>query len=168
MIIEEEIDVDILEVLDELEQEIEASKKVPLSNKIITEKEQLLDYIDKIRSELPEEMRQAKWIARERERLIDEAKVEAEKMKEDAKDKIIKMAQESEIVREAKFQSEEIIAEAHKIAYEIKGGANKYADEVLASIENKLQKTLAIVEEGRDDLRERLPRKEISEVEDAD
>jgi len=158
--------MDILELIDELEQEIEEAKKVPLSNKIVTEKERLLDYIDKIRSELPEELRQAKWIAREREKIIDEAKVEAMQMKEEARGKVLKMAQESEVVKEAKLQSEEIIAEAYKVAHEIKKGANKYADDVLASIENKLQRTLTIVEDGRVELKERIPKKEVNETED--
>ena len=160
--------MDIFELIDELEREIEESKRVPLSSKIVTEKERLLDYIDKIRSELPEEVRQAKWVVRERERIIDEAKTEVKEMKEDARTKVLKMAQESEVVKEAKLQSEEIITEAYKVANEIKRGANKYADDVLASIESKLQKTLAIVEEGRSELRERIPKKEVIETEDID
>ena len=158
--------MDVFELLDELEQEIEEAKRVPLSSKIVTEKEQLLDYIDKIRTELPEEMRQAKWVAKERERIIDEARAEIKQMKEETRDKVLKMAQESEIVKEAKLQSEEIITEAYKIAHEVKKGANKYADDVLSSIESKLQKTLAIIEGGREELRERNPKKEVSEMED--
>jgi len=158
--------MDIFEILDELEQEIEMAKKVPLSSKIMTEKEQLLDYIDRIRAELPEEMRQAKWVAKERDRIIDEASVEAEEMKKEAKQKVMMMAQESEFVKEAKRQSDEIITGAYNIAHEVKSGANKYADEVLASIEGKLQKTLSIVEGGRHELRERSPKKEANEIED--
>jgi len=158
--------MDIFEILDELEQELEMAKKVPLSSKIITEKELLLDYIDRIRGELPEEMRQAKWVAKERDRIIDEAQAEAEEMKKEAKHKVMIMAQESEFVKEAKRQSEEIITGAYSIAHEVKSGANKYADEVLASIESKLQRTLSIVEGGRSELRERSPKKEVNVVED--
>lgn len=159
--------MDIFMLLDELEQEIEAGKKVPLSSKILTEKERLLDYIDKIRSELPEEMRQARWVVKERERVINEAKAEAQEMPENARNKIKKLAQESEVVREAKLQSEEIIAKAHEVAYEIKSGANQYADDVLDSIETRLQKTLAVVAEGRNELKKRLPKREVNEIEDA-
>jgi len=158
--------VDIFELLDELEQEIEEAKKVPLSNKIIAEKERILDYIDRIRGELPDEMRQAKWVSKERERIIDEAKVEADEMKKEARHKVMEMAQESEIVKEAKLQSEKIITDAYGIAHEVRSGANKYADEVLASIENRLQKTLTIVESGRSELKERTSKKEAIETEE--
>jgi len=107
---------------------------------------------------LPEEIRQAKWVVRERERILDEAKTEAEEMKEDARSKIIKLAQESEVVKEAKLQSEEIIAEAYKTASEIKSGAHQYADDVLFSVESRLQRTLAIIDEGRSELKGKLPR----------
>ncbi|KUO52418.1 MAG: hypothetical protein APF76_05125 [Desulfitibacter sp. BRH_c19] len=159
--------MDIFMLIDELEQEIETGKKVPLSSKFVMEKERILDYIDKIRSELPEEMRQARWVVRERERVINEAKMEAQEVLDNTKNKITRLAQESEVVREAKIQSEEIIAEAHKVAYEIKSGANQYADNLLASIEIKLQQTLATIEEGRSELKERLPKKDINDIENA-
>jgi vacuolar-type H+-ATPase subunit H len=148
--------MDMFALLDELEHEIENSKKMPLSAKIVIDRELLLNYIDKIRSELPEEMRQARWIVRERERVINEAKIEAEKIINEAKLTLKKMAQESEVVREAKIHGEEIIAEAHKISYEIKSSAHQYTDELLASVETRLQKSLNLIKEGREELQARI------------
>lgn len=165
--VREDVNVDIFMLIDELEQEIETGKKVPLSSKVLMEKERMLDYIDKIRSGLPEEMRQARWVVRERERVINEAKLEAQEVLDNAKDRIKKLTQESEVVKEAKLHSEEIIAEAHKVAYEIKRGANQYADDLLASIETRLQKTIATIQDGRSELKERLPKREVNAIEDA-
>ncbi len=157
--------VDILVLLDELEQEIETAKKVPLAGKILLEKDDLLDIIDKIRTELPEEIRQARWIVRERERVINEAKAEASKIIEDAKSKTKQLALESEVVKEAKLHGEEIIAEAHKISYEIKSSAHEYADNILASIENNLQKSLEIILQGRKELKTKNPQTEKDQEE---
>ncbi|MEW6623306.1 MAG: ATPase [Bacillota bacterium] len=159
--------MDIFEILDDLEREIGAGKKLPLSNKVIVEKEVLLDYIDRLRSDLPEEMRQARWIVRERERVMKEAQTEAKEIIENARQKIKKLAEESEVAQEARMQAQEIVQEAHRIAYEIKSGANVYADDVLAAVEEKIQYTLATISNSRNELKSRINRKDFNESEKA-
>ena len=66
--------MDIFEMLDELEEIIETGSKIPLTGKVVVDAEELLDCLDQIRSVLPEEIRQARWVAKERERMLSEAK----------------------------------------------------------------------------------------------
>lgn len=146
--------MDIHEVLDEFEEYVENSRKVPLVNKILLDKEQLLDYIDSIRSDLPEELRQARWIAREREKMLQEAREEAQRIIEESKKEVQQRAQESEIVKEAQKQAENIIKDSKETARELGLNANDYANEVLDKLEKNLEKALATIKEGKEELQQ--------------
>lgn len=57
------MDLNIFNVLDELEDMIDNSKRV--LGKVLINEEALLEYVDKIRTLLPEEIHQAKWLSKE-------------------------------------------------------------------------------------------------------
>lgn len=69
--------MEVFTLLDNLEDLIENSKKVPLSNKIMVEQKEVLNLIKDIRNKLPEELKVAKFVRQERERILAEAKKEA-------------------------------------------------------------------------------------------
>ena len=70
--------MEIFTLLETLEELLEKSKNVPFSTKGIVDKEQMLDLIKEIRLKLPDELKQAKWVKEERQRILVEAKKEAE------------------------------------------------------------------------------------------
>jgi len=146
--------LEILKTLDDLEKLIEESTRIPITGKIVLDSENLLDYVDKIRGLLPEEIRQAQWVAKERDRLIKEAEDEAKRIISDAKEEIKKLADETEIVKEANARAKSIIEEAKKEADEVINGANEYAAEILRNLENTLTKALNVVRKGISQLSE--------------
>jgi cell division septum initiation protein DivIVA len=115
-------------------------------------REELLDCLDQIRSVLPEEIRQARWVAKERERMLSEAEKEAQLILEKAKERVEQLADESEIARVAKEKAEEIINKAQDLGMEIREGSNIYADQLLDQLEKSLDKALASIREGREEL----------------
>ena len=58
--------MEIFTLLESLEELIENSKKVPLSDKCIVSQEAILDLIKEIRLKLPDDLKQAKWVREER------------------------------------------------------------------------------------------------------
>lgn len=145
--------MDILDVLNELEELIEDSTKLPLIGKVLVDDELILDMIDHIRTSLPEEMRQAKIITQERERIMEEAQKEAQRIVDEARDEITKMAGDTEIARQAQDHSRELVEQAQNLSREIKMSAYQFADEILGALENNLEKNLATVRSGREELR---------------
>lgn len=145
--------MELMKVLDELEEVIEGSGRIPLTGKVVLEAEPLLESIDKIRSLFPEEMRQAQWVSKERDRIISEAKAEAQNLVSKTHDEVRSLAKETEIVKEANSQAGSILMEAQQKAFEIETGANNYAYEVLKSLEDHLSKMLTIVKKGQEELR---------------
>lgn len=141
--------MDILDVLTELEEVIEESTKIPLLGKVMVDDELILDMVDHIRTSLPEEMRQAKAVMVEREKILDEAKLEAQRIVKEAKEEIGKMAGETEIVKEAQQQAQAVVDQTNAMAREIKIGAYQYADDVLKKVEELMEAELAQIKTGR-------------------
>ena len=141
--------MEIFTLLETLEDILDKSKTLPFTDKSIVEKEQFLDIIKEIRLKLPDELKQAKWIKEERERIIEEAQKDADDIVKEAENRILSMIDEHEITRKAYDKKTEIIADANEMYREITQGTTTYVDGILANIENnmlELGKTLSGVE----------------------
>ncbi len=141
--------MEIFTLLETLEDILEKSRSVPFTDKTLVEKNQILNIIKDIRLKLPDELKQAKWIKEERERIIDEAQKEANDIVKEAENRIISMIDEHEITKKAYDKKKEIIEDANDMYREITQGTNAYVDEILANIENnmiELGKSLSGVE----------------------
>jgi hypothetical protein len=145
--------VDLLNALNELEELIENSGKIPFTKKVMVEEDHLLDLLDRIRTTMPEEIRQAKWIIQEREKVLNDSQKEAMRIMDDAQKQLERKADDSEVVRQAKIAAEEIIAKAEDIAREIRDGARGYADDILVNLQESLGKISGQIEQGRSELK---------------
>ena len=141
--------MEIFTLLETLEDIIENAKAVPFTEKVIVDKNDILDLIKEIRLKLPDELKQAKWIKEERERIMAEAHKDADDIVKEAENRIISMIDEHEITRKAYDKKEEIVAQANEMHRTIVRDTNVYADELLANVEGAvkmLEETLANVE----------------------
>ncbi len=146
--------MDLLSLLNEMEELIENCARIPMTRKVLVDEDRLLDFMDRIRTTMPDEIRQAKWIIQEREKVIADSKREAERVLEDAQKEIEKQAEESEVARQARMVAEEIINKAKTIAQEIRDGARAYADDVLKSLAENTARVMEQIQQGRDELKE--------------
>ncbi len=145
--------MEIFTLLETLEDIMEKSRSVPFSNKCIVDKEEILDIIKEIRLKLPEEIKQAKWVKEERQRILVEAQKEADGIIKEAENRIISMIDEHEITRKAYEKKVEIIETANEMSREIKTGTEEYADGVLAGIEVALEDALKVIKNNRKELK---------------
>lgn len=145
--------MDLLSALNELEELIESSGKIPLTKKVMVEEDRILDLLDRIRTTIPEEIRQAKWVIQEREKVLNDSQKEAMRIMEDAKKQVEIRADDSEVARQAKVVAEEIVAKAEAVAREMREGARGYADEILANLQESLGKIFNQIEQGRSELK---------------
>ncbi len=144
--------MDLLSALNELEELIENSGKIPFTRKIMLEEDRMLDLLDRIRTTMPEEIRQAKWIIQEREKVLSDSQKEAIRIIDDAQRQVEKRAEDSEIARQAKIVADEIVAKSEAAAREIREGARGYADEILVNLQDSLGKIMSQIEQGRSEL----------------
>ena len=123
--------MEIFTLLENIEDILEKSKGVPFSNKVLVDKEEILEIISELRLKLPEELKQAKWIKEERQRILVEAQKEADDIVKEAENRIISMIDEHEITKKAYEKKAEIIETANEMSREISKGTKDYADNVL-------------------------------------
>jgi cell division septum initiation protein DivIVA len=105
-----------------------------------------------VRAQYPDELKQARWIVKERQEMLEEAEKEANRVLEEARDRAQALANETEVVRLAEAQAADILDKARTQEREIRLGAEDYADEMLANLEVNLGKLLTAVQRGRDRL----------------
>jgi cell division septum initiation protein DivIVA len=147
--------MDVLVLIDKLDDLIHNAKTVPLTDTVRIEKEEIYDILDQMRASIPEEIKQARWIVKERQDMLAEAKREAERLIQEARDKAEEIASREEVVRIAHEQSDAILGEAEARAGEMSTGAIDYADEVFGTLEVNLSKFIAAVQRGRERLQGR-------------
>ena len=145
--------MEIFTLLETLEDMLDKSRKVPFSSKCIVNKDEILDIIKEIRLKLPDELKQAKWIKEERQRILVEAQNEADEIIKEAENRIISMIDEHEITKKAYDKKVEIIETANEMSREITKGTKDYADNVLSGIEVALEEALKVIQNNRKELK---------------
>ena len=145
--------MEIFTLLESLEDVIERSRSLPFSAKGIVDKEEILDLIKEIRLKLPDELKQAKWVKEERQRILVEAQKEADGIVKEAENRIISMIDEHEITRKAYEQKKEIIENANERSREISNGTKAYADNILAGVQVTLEDALKVIENNRKEVK---------------
>ena len=154
--------MEILKMIDLLEDKVEQTKTIPLLNRALIDREDLLAAIEEIRLNIPEDMKQAKLIKEERKRILAEAQTEAEEIINDAKAKTEKMVDEHEITKKAYEQANQIVAAAQKNSRELRMGARQYVDSLFADTDAKLTKAQSIIRKARADVRQEASKPAIT------
>ena len=159
--------MDVLELIDELHGLIHGAKQVRLRDQVRVDKEKLYGLLDQMRSTIPEEIEQARWIVKEREEMLAEAKREAERIVREAREQQARLISDEEVTKQAERAADEIVEDARTREREIRLGAEDYADEILNTLEVNLQKFLAAVQRGRDRLAGREDEQPAPELDQA-
>ena len=147
--------MDVLVLIDKLDDLVHNAKAVPITDQVRINREEIYDILDQMRATIPEEIKQARWIVKERQEMLAEAKRESERIIREAREEQIRLIGEEEIVKQAERQAEEIIEDARAREREIRLGAEDYADEILNTLEVNLSKFIAAVQRGRERLQGR-------------
>jgi len=144
--------MDIMALIDRIEEAMDNARSMPLTRARLVDVEKVYEIIDEIRASFPDELKQARWIVKERQEMLEEAEKESNRILEDARDRAESMASEQEVVKRAQEQAASMIDAARQQEREIRLGAEDYADEMLANLEVNLGKLLTAVQRGRDRL----------------
>ena len=146
--------MDVLVLIDKLDDLIHNAKRtmLPGSDQVRLDREEVYDILDQMRATIPEEIKQARWIVKERQEMLAEAKREAERIVKEARERQAQLVSDEEVVKQAERAAEEIIEDARETERSIRLGAEDYADEILSTLEVNLEKFLSAVQRGRDRL----------------
>jgi len=144
--------MNVMALLEYLDDELSKGALVPLTGRRMVDAEKCLDIISELRVNLPDDVRDAEVIVREKERIIKEARAEGDEIVAEAEKRFEEMISDHNVTREAQTRSQQMLAEAKKEAREIRMGAMNYAQDVFGDVEKCLQENLAEVRANRKDL----------------
>ncbi len=140
--------IDIIFLIEQLERLISSGRNMPLTSNVIIDQARALDLLDQLRVAVPEEVRAAKRINDETERIVERAQEEAERILARAQEQAAFLIEERELTRAAEIRSKEIIADGQREADEIRRGADEYAASVLVKLEGALIRELQSIKRG--------------------
>ena len=146
--------MDVIELLSELEEIIEKGFEIPVIKKTFIDKERVMEIINDISLQLPDELRVAKSIAEDSKRIIQDAQKQADAKIKEAEHKIMALVDEHEITKQATANANDIISKAQKDGREIKLAAIKYADDLLERVETDVKVVNEKIKQCREGLRQ--------------
>src|SRR5438552_19130095 len=103
-----------------------------------------------MRATIPEEIKQARWIVKERQEMLAEAKRESDRILGEAREKAVREASQTEIVKLAERQAQEIVDEASRRARETRLAMEAWAGSILATLEGNLDTFVGPAKRGRE------------------
>ena len=141
--------MDILHLIDQLEALLNEGSHPPLVGKrVLLDEQRAWEIIDQMRVSIPDEVKKAKRINQERDRIIAQANEEATRIVELGRDEAQQLASETEIARQAQARAQTIVERAQREADALKADADDYTIQVLSKLEEDLAKALSIVRNG--------------------
>jgi fructoselysine-6-P-deglycase FrlB-like protein len=115
---------------------------------VLLDEQRAWEIIDQMRVSIPEEVKKARRINQERDRIIAQANEEATRIVDLGRDEAQQLASETEIARQAQARAQTIVERAQREADALKADADDYTIQVLSKLEEDLAKALSIVRNG--------------------
>ena len=140
--------LDIIFLLERLESIVASGRSLPLTRSVVVDRDAVLDLIDQLRVAIPEEVRAAKRINSEGERILEKADEEAVRIVSRAQEQAAFLIGERGLLDLADAESRRIVAEAEEQAEDTRAGADEYALGLLETLESEVGKALAGVQKG--------------------
>jgi cell division septum initiation protein DivIVA len=132
------IAIDVLYLVDRLEALLNKGWRVPMTAKTMIDEDEFLDIVDQMRIAFPEEIKQAKKIVQDRDRLIAQAQEEAQRIVEFAKEDAARLTNDHAIVKSAQQTAVQINQQANAAAAATRQGADDYAAQILRELQTRL------------------------------
>ena len=111
--------------------------------KAVVDDRALLAIVDEMRVRIPEEIREARRILREREQIPQSAQMEAEQIIQEAREQADQLIRDEEVVKEAEARAQQLIAEAEEQVEASREEMDVYALNMLRDLERRMQSHLS-------------------------
>jgi cell division septum initiation protein DivIVA len=134
--------IELDHLIDEIEEVLAQGRRVPFSGRLLVDEEQMLDIIDRMRVAVPEELKQARRVVAEQERLLS-----------DARARVQAVLQEEGLLAAVNAERERLLLQAERDAQGVRAGADEYARQVLEELQERLQKIQTSVQNGISELK---------------
>lgn len=149
---------DILDIVDDLMVHLHEAKTMPLSSNALVDRDAFLSLLETLRASVPDELRAARWMVREREAFISRTNEKAREIMEKARTEADDMVSASNIVAEAVEEANILVRRAEGDARRLRLETEDEIDKRLQRVEGRLEDIMAQVKDARNELRQARPR----------
>lgn len=149
---------ELQDMVDDLIAHLHEAKTMPLSSSVLVDRDQFLVMLERLRAELPDELRAARWMVREREAFIARTNEKAQDIIDKAKAEAQRLVSESNIVAEAVEEANILVRRAEGEARRLRLEAEDDIERGLERVENLLSELLGKVHYSRDELHKARPK----------
>jgi cell division septum initiation protein DivIVA len=139
-------------LLNRIAEIIENARPMPLSASSMINKEEVLELLDDAIDRLPDELRAARWLLKERDEFLAKVRREGDDILDQARTRAERMVQRTEVVKAAEQRARQIIDAAEAEARRMRHEVEDYCDQKLAGFEIVLDRTAKMVAAGREKL----------------
>ena len=151
-------------MLRRLHELVASARPMPLSTSVMINRDEVLDLLDETIERLPDELRAARWLLKEREEYLAKVKREGEDILDQARTRAERMVQRTEVVKASEARARKIVDAATDEASRLKNEVEDFCDQKLASFEIVLERTMKLVGAGRQKLQGSLDTGEVPAV----
>ena len=137
---QEDSDIDILMLVDRLEAVVNGGWRVPLTTRVQIDEREALDVLDLMRTTVPEEIKQARRISQEREKILAQAQTEANRLVSQAQERAQRLVADDNISVAAEDRARDILDHARREAEEIRREADQYALDLLDRLDAEVRR----------------------------
>ena len=145
---------------------VEDARGGPLSASCVVHRGELLEVLDQARAAFPTDLAHAQEIISTRESNLEEARLTADQLIVHAREEVAEMVEQTEIVAAARLEARRILDEVEDEARKEREEIEAYIDSRLATLEVILNKTLDVVQRGREKLQGAQEKDALSELAD--
>ncbi|MFM8621302.1 MAG: ATP synthase subunit B/B' [Candidatus Nanopelagicaceae bacterium] len=131
---------------------VEEARGVPLSASCVVHRGEMLGVLDEAKAALPESFAKAESILANRDKVIDEGRMQAEQMVAMAREEASQIIEQTAIMQQAREEAKDILVQARNEAAEQRAEIEEYIDSRLATLEVILNKTQEAISRGRERL----------------
>ncbi|MFN8025267.1 MAG: hypothetical protein U0W40_02590 [Acidimicrobiia bacterium] len=143
---------DLETILREIREIIDTARTMPMSASVLVNREETLELIDEALGVLPDELRHARWLLKERDEYLAQARRDAEDIVEAGRVQAERMVERTEVAREARRVAQTVVSNAEADSRRLRHEAEDYIDQKLAAFEVVLERTMQTVQKGREQL----------------
>lgn len=137
------------QVLRDLVELVEHARSLPMSTSVRLERDDVLELLDEAIVRLPDELRAARYLLKEREEFLARTRREADEIIAEAKSRVAQMVQRAEVVKAADHRARQLVDDADEEARRMRHEAEDYCDQKLASFQVVLERVGRAVAQGR-------------------
>jgi F0F1-type ATP synthase membrane subunit b/b' len=128
---------------------IATAPSIPLSSTPRIDRDEIIELLEDALERLPEEIRQARWMLKERQEFLDKTKREADEIITAARQQAERMVQRTEVVRAAEMRARQVVEAAEEESRRQRNETEDFLDQRLASFEILLDRLQKTVHNGR-------------------